>query len=224
MYPCSTAPLSPPRSYDAVAFDFDGTLADTTAAISATVIGTLVSLELERVAPAQVLPLIGLPLSEAFSSLGVAPAWLPTCVLRYRELFVSHAPTVQLFPEVRSCLDYLRQLGIPMVIVSSRGRTSLLDLLDRLDVRRYFDAVLGEEDVPRKKPAPDLVIAASQAIGVPLHRILVVGDTTYDIEMGNAAGSHTCAVTYGNHEWERLASAHPHHRLDSLAGLGALLR
>ncbi len=220
----SAATKSLPSRYEMVAFDFDGTLADTTAAISATVLGTLSSLELEPVAREHVLPLIGLPLAEAFSSLGVSSARVPTCVLRYRELFVSHAPNIQLFPEVRACLEDLGHRGVPMVIVSSRGRTSLLDLLDRLDARHYFAAVLGEEDAPRKKPAPDLVVAASRATGIPVHRVLVVGDTTYDIEMGHAAGSHTCAVTYGNHDWARLASARPHHRLDSLAGLGALIR
>jgi len=47
-------------------------------------------------------------------------------------------------------------------------------------------------------------------------RMLVVGDTTFDIEMGHAAGARTCAVTYGSHDAERLRSVSPHYLLDSL--------
>lgn len=212
------------RPYDAIAFDFDGTLADTTGVICATVSATLAALSLGEVRREQLLPLIGLPLAEAFAGLGVEARLLETCVLRYRELFVSHAPNVCLFPEVGRCLSELGRLGMPLAIVSSRGRTSLLDLVQRLEVHRHFVAVLGEEDVPRKKPAPDLVIHLSQTLGVPTSRILVVGDTTYDMDMAHAAGARSCAVTYGNHDWGRLQASRPHHRVDAFAELLGVVR
>lgn len=220
-------PSSPRRresTYDVVAFDFDGTLADTTHAILATIESTLYALTLAPVEPHQVLALIGLPLGETFAKLGVPTNAVPECVTVYRSLFPSHSASVQLFPAVRACLHELAELGVPMTIVSSRGRTSLLELVRHLEIANYFAAILGEEDVPRKKPAPDLVLAIAQTLGVTTDRILVVGDTTFDIEMGHAAGSFTCAVTYGNHAWSHLSHARPHHRLDSLAGLADLLR
>jgi len=84
-------------------------------------------------------------------------------------------------------------------------------------------AVLGDEDARRKKPEPELVLKLAESAGVSPARVLVVGDTTYDIEMGHAAGAQTCAVTYGSHDRERLARVRPTYQLDSLAGLGALL-
>jgi phosphoglycolate phosphatase len=230
----SHSPLASPRdasslrrresTYDVVAFDFDGTLADTTRAILATIQSTLHALELAPVEPHQVFALIGLPLGETFGKLGVPTNRVPECVTVYRSLFPTHSASVRLFPGARACLHELTELGVPMTIVSSRGRTSLLELVRHFEISNYFAAILGEEDVPRKKPAPDLVLAIAQTLGVATDRILVVGDTTYDIEMGHAAGAFTCAVTYGNHAWSHLIHARPHHRLDSLAALVELLR
>lgn len=211
------------RDFDAIAFDFDGTLADTTDAIVTTVFATLTALELPPIAREQLLPLIGVPLREAFAGLGVAEAHLGACVTRYRDLFGASSPTVRLFPGVASCLSELRAMGFKLAVVSSRGRTSLRQLIEQLGVSGYFDLILGEEDAPNKKPAPDLVLATAAHFGVSPSRILVVGDTTYDIEMGHAAGSRTCAVTYGNHDATRLRTSRPHHFTDTLATLGALL-
>jgi phosphoglycolate phosphatase len=99
----------------------------------------------------------------------------------------------------------------------------LRTLIDQLGVSTHFDLILGEEDAANKKPAPDLVLVTAAHFGVAPDRILVVGDTTYDIEMGHAAGSHTCAVTYGNHDRTRLQMARPHHYTDALTTLSASL-
>lgn len=215
-------PFSRP-DFDVIAFDFDGTLADTTEAIVSTVHATLRALALPPIVREQLLPLIGIPLREAFRGLGVEEVHLTACVTRYRDLFGAAAPSVSLFPGVSACLEELRALGLKLAVVSSRGRSSLRALIEQLQVAGYFDLVLGEEDARNKKPAPDLVLATASHFRVTPGRILVVGDTTYDIEMGHAAGAQTCAVTYGNHDRQRLQTARPHHYTDSLATLGALL-
>jgi phosphoglycolate phosphatase len=207
---------------EVVAFDFDGTLADTRAAIVAAAAQALRELDhppLEE----RIVPMIGLPLREAFLGAGVAEAAADACCDRYRACFPAHAARVTLFPEVRACLQELAARGVVMGIVSSRGRASLHELVARLDIGTHFHAVLGDEDALQKKPAPDLVLKLAASVGVLPERVLVVGDTSYDIEMGHAAGAQTCAVTYGSHDRERLGRARPTHQLDSLAGLGALL-
>lgn len=211
------------RSIDVVAFDFDGTLADTNAAIVATVRGVFSAEGLGVVTKEQILPFIGLPLGEFYASVGVPRPRVPACISHHRVLFPGQVGLITLFAPVRACLEQLTAQGFTLAVVSSRGRHSLLDLIERLDVGRYFAAVLGEEDAVNKKPAPDLVLNVAARFNVSPDRILVVGDTTYDIEMGQAAGAHTCAVTYGNHDAARLATAQPHHQLDSLVALGALL-
>jgi phosphoglycolate phosphatase len=206
-----------------VAFDFDGTLADTRAAIVATALQTLRELELGPVPEALFVTLIGLPLREAFLGAGVHDAAADACCDRYRACFPAHAGRIALFPAVRECLAELSAGGVSMGIVSSRGRASLHALVERLEIGAHFRAVLGDEDAVQKKPGPELVLKLAESVGVSPDRVLVVGDTTYDIEMGHAAGARTCAVTYGSHDRERLLRVRPTYQLDSLAELGALL-
>lgn len=209
--------------FDVVAFDFDGTLADTTAIILATALQTLEDLGHPPGLCDRLAGMIGLPLKEAFLGIGVPEHAADACVTRYRERFPENARQVALFPAVRACLEELTRLGLTLGVVSSRGRASLLEMLEQLQIRDLFREVLAEEDVAAKKPAPDLVLELAARLAVSPARILVVGDTTYDIEMGNAAGAQTCAVTYGNHSADRLRQARPTHQLDCLSGLGALL-
>lgn len=210
-------------SIDCIAFDFDGTLADTSPAIIATALRAFRELGLPAFAPERLRRLIGLPLDEAFRGLDVPPEQLPAAAQRYRALFPEEQASVTLFPGAEHCLRELRERGTPLAIVSSRSRASLLQLLELLGIVRYFSAVLGAEDAPRRKPAPDPLFQLSALLDVPLARILVIGDTTYDIEMGHAAGARTCAVTYGNHDRAQLEQARPHHHLDALVDLTGLL-
>jgi phosphoglycolate phosphatase len=203
----------------AVAFDFDGTLADTSGAIVATAQQTFGELGVAPLAPEEIIVRMGLPLVQVFIAAGVPEAQLAHAVTRYRARFLANASRVELFPGVLPCLQVLAAAGIPLGIASSRVRATLLPLLERLGIRSFFRDVLGEEDAVQKKPAPELVLVLAQRMQLPATRMLVVGDTTYDIEMGHAAGAHTCAVTYGSHDSVRLRSANPHHLLDSLVEL-----
>ena len=208
---------------DAVVFDFDGTLADTRDAVIVTVEQTLREFSVPVVDPDTIAGSMGLPLEHTFQVAGVRPELLAEAVRRYRERFPANSGHIALFPGVESVLHDLSAASMPITVASSRGRQSLLELLGRLNIRPLFSEVLGEQDVERKKPAPDLVFALSRALGVAPSRMLVVGDTTYDIVMGRAAGSHTCAVTYGSHDVARLRSADPTWLIDSFAELRAIL-
>ena len=203
----------------AVAFDFDGTLADTRHAVVTTVEQTLSSLGVAPLPVEEVVRRMGLPLVEVFVAAGVPRPGLGEAVQRYRRRFPDNCGRVALFPGVLAGLQALAAAAIPVGIVSSRGRESLLPLLAQLKIDGFFAHVLGEQDAARKKPAPDLVLALGERMRVAPARMLVVGDTTFDIEMGHAAGAHTCAVTYGAHDLATLRAVRPHHLFDSLAEL-----
>ena len=212
-------PSHPLGAIVAVAFDFDGTLADTSAAVVSTFNETLRELGVAELAPEEIVMRMGLPLVQVFVDAGVAQAKLEHALVRYRHHFGKNSVEVALFPGVLASLQQLRAAQIPIGITSSRGRASLGVLLEQLRIAAFFRDVLGEEDALQKKPAPDLVLGLAQRLRVPPARMLVVGDTTYDIEMGHAAGACTCAVTYGSHDAARLRNANPHYLLDSLADL-----
>ncbi len=190
-----------------VVLDFDGTIADTRECIMETVRQTLQRLGVAVPDDSAIQEVIGLPLRDTFAKAAKIDdeALIGEAVTVYRELFEDICRrTVCLFPNVRTTLQRLYEDGCTLAIASSRGKESLVSLLELLDIEQFMSCVYGEEDVVNKKPAPDMVTRILGDTQTELHEALVVGDTRYDILMGQGAGCSTCGVTYGNHSAEVL--------------------
>ena len=92
-------------------------------------------------------------------------------------------------------------------------------MVDQLGLGERFEVVLGATSVPRPKPHPDLLHAIMKATGT--EDLVMIGDTTYDLEMAHAAGVKAIGVTWGHHSAERLRAWAP--VVDSVDALGLLL-
>ncbi|MDP4276455.1 MAG: HAD-IA family hydrolase [Bacteroidota bacterium] len=187
--------------------DFDGTLADSQISIIRTVQLTLQQLGFEQVDEGSVRKLIGLPLEDTFAKAAhfTDTALIQKAVDLYRANYtaINYEHTV-LFPGVKETLAYLQQQGVALTIASSKWRNVLIDSLDHLKLTGYISFLLGDDDVPHSKPAPDMVWRLMELTGSKPEETMVVGDTAYDIAMGKGAGSLTCGVTYGNGTREEL--------------------
>ena len=204
----------------AIIFDFDGTLADTRRGILATAQETLRRMGLPSADEKALAATIGLPLRENFTrGAGLSGEEADRAVTIYREIFETIAiPTIDLFPGVEETVATLKERGIPMAVASSRGQRSLEILMQHTGLDRHIplSLVFGVESAARPKPAPDIVYVILGRLGVRPEDTLVVGDTTFDIEMGRAAGCCTCGVSYGNQSAGTLAGASPNYILDDL--------
>ena len=89
---------------------------------------------------------------------------------------------------VRPVLDELQGRGLPMAVVSSRRRQPLEQGLRAAGLRRYFDTVIGLEDVSAPKPDPEGLLVAARRLGVMPSRAVYVGDSEVDVEAGHRAG------------------------------------
>lgn len=195
-----------------IILDFDGTIADTQGVIVATMLDTFSRLGLPDVDEDEIRPTIGLPLWDMFAMLcGITDKeMIDRCVKTYRDCFMSHCEgNVILYPGVAETLTKWKQDGMTLAIATSRGRDSLIPMLRSLGILHLIDMTVTVEDVEHAKPAPDMVLKILAATGTDSADALVVGDTTFDIEMGKAAGCKTCGVTYGNHSREQLLTAEP---------------
>lgn len=206
-----------------IIFDFDGTLADTTRGITETFQATMEKMGHPRVDEARIRGVIGLPLKENFTKgADMSSEDADRAVDIYRELFFEIAPkTIVLFPGVLETLRTLSARGIPMAVASSRRSDSLKMLMKDLGIAEYIslDNVVGADNVAHAKPAPDLVYAVCAKMGFKPEDCLVVGDTTFDIEMGHNAGCHTCAASWGNQSADCLAGASPDYIIDDIRNL-----
>ena len=80
----------------------------------------------------------------------------------------------------------------------------------------YLDVVLGPEDVPRPKPAPDMLRLALARLKLPAEEVLYIGDMVVDIQTARAAGVSVWVVPTGSDEVETLKRAYPDRLLRDL--------
>lgn len=211
---------------DLVVFDFDGTLAETRVAVSTTVNAALREHGLPRVDPGVVHGFMGLPLERLFDKMLPPPRRpydLGSLVAWYRARFDElGAPHVTPLAGAVEIVRWVRASGRKVAIATSRERSSLDPLLDRFDLVDAFDVIGTCDCVDVGKPDPALMHWVLDQAGVDAGRAVMVGDTTYDVEMANAAGVRVFGVPHGSHRAARLVDAGAT-LLDDLEGLQALL-
>lgn len=205
-----------------IILDFDGTLADTQPLILRSLQGTIAELGLPSRTDAECASIIGLPLKECFVKLLDADDTLAErCCEVYRRLFdeYNHPGTVTLFPHVEETLHELHRRGIQLAICSSRARATLDRFVLTFGFEQLVQAVVSADDVQRGKPYPDPALRVLELIGCKAEEALMVGDASYDILMGRAAGCHTCGVTYGNQTAAQLRDAGADYLIDNFQEL-----
>ncbi len=208
-----------------IIFDFDGTIADTSAGIVATVKETFRRMGLPIPEDEQIRSTIGLVLEQSLQLLGgLTPEQNAEACRIYRNIFPEYGASASaIFPGVASTLAELHSRGIRMAIATSRGRDSLKMIMTPYGIDRYFEDMVTSTDGLRPKPAPDPVLALLARMNQPAADTLVVGDTTFDILMGSGAGCRTCGVTYGNQTETQLRTASPDYIAGSFEEIAALV-
>ena len=209
----------------AIFFDFDGTLADTAPGIICTMQETFKAMQLPLPTEEEIRQTIGMPLVQAIKVLGhFDDEGAERGTAFYRKLYYEfEINNIGIFPGVEETIKVLAGLGIRMAICTSRNRDSLETILGRYGLLSYFETSVTNSDHLAPKPAPDMVNVLLSRMNLTKEEALVVGDTTFDIEMGNRAGCRTIAVKYGNHTPEQLQQAHPTWIIDQFPELKDLV-
>jgi phosphoglycolate phosphatase len=207
---------------DLVVFDFDGTLADSEALLTELVVRALVDSGLRPLAPEGIGRLIGLPLAQVLSIASGVPAEELDAVVRlYRQY--ADAPEViarfHLFPGVRATLASLAESGRRLAIATSKSRAITEKILVAVGLDDLIAEVVGGDSVERGKPHPEAVDLLLRRFAVSPGRAALVGDTTYDVQMGRSAGVVTIAATYGMHDRDELAAAGADYFIDRIERL-----
>ncbi|MBM3162372.1 MAG: HAD family hydrolase [Chlorobi bacterium] len=197
-------------TYRLLIFDFDGTLADSEASIMETLQLVARDLGLPAVDRAGARRSIGLPLRRTIEAgLGLGPEDAPEAVDLYRKRYHEVAfDSTFLFPGVKDTLDRLRPDYL-LAVASGKSTEGVLTMMQHLGIYGHFSFIAGAQDVRQPKPAPDMVLLMQETLDIPAHECLVVGDTVFDIEMGQRALADTCAVTYGNNSADELRCINP---------------
>ncbi|MBW3534043.1 MAG: HAD-IA family hydrolase [Gemmatimonadetes bacterium] len=202
-----------------VLFDLDGTLADSVPLILACYRHTMT---VHRGAPPPDelwLRTIGRPLRDSLADFAASAAerdaMLETYVSHQRQI---HDGTVKALVDAMEVVDALRDRGVRVGVVTSKGIEMARRTLASCRMEDRFEVLVTPEDVARGKPDPEPVHVALARLGLEEDRlrVLFVGDSPFDVQAGNAAGVRTAAVPSGPFSRETLAAAGPHHMLERL--------
>lgn len=193
-----------PKSVSLVLFDCDGTLVDSEHAIVEAMAAAFACVGLPAPSAAQVRAVIGLPLTESVCRLlpEEALSQADACTARYRAavLALRQRPDHDepLYPGIRAAIERIAAGGALLGIVTGKARRGLLATLERHGLRDCFTTLHTADDGPGK-PAPDMVLDAMSRTGADPCATVVIGDTTFDIEMARNACVRSIGVAWGYH-------------------------
>ena len=163
----------------------------------------------------QITASMGIPIEQSFKEWAPNTDTAALCAafrIVYRDLEADH---MRCFPQIIPMFRQLKRYGIGCSVVTSKHTQAAQRNLDLLQLSPYITTCIGSDQVTHYKPHPESLLLLQQQLTIPANQLVMVGDATFDINMGHAAGVATCAVTWGSHTRQQLAQCHPTWMIDS---------
>ncbi len=213
-------------SPQALLFDFDYTLADSSSAVVECANHALTGMGLEPAAPDAIRRTIGLSLPDTLATLA-GEEHRPRA-LEFRGLWRELSDQImvrdtKLLPGMIEALVPLRKKGLTLGIVSTKYRSRIAAVLDREGAGHLFDTIVGGEDVSEHKPHPEGLLRALEQLGLAASVTLYVGDSTTDASAAERAGVEFIAVLSGVTEEAEFAGHQTRAVVGGLSELQGLL-
>lgn len=212
------------KRYRAVIFDWDGTVMNSTHTIVACIQGACADLGLPVPEARQASWVIGLSLESALYHA------VPTLTAdlfgdfqeRYRARYLQLDAQLPLFDGMNELLGSLRAQGILLGVATGKSRAGLDRVLTQQSMHGHFD-VTRCADETFSKPHPAMLHEIMDVLSLDPDEVLMVGDTSHDIQMARNANMDGLAVTYGAHDPDTLSKAEPLVMVDSVAQMSKWL-
>ena len=211
--------------YKAILFDLDGTLLDTLEDMADALNRTMDHFALPRRSLREVRSFVGNGARRLVElATGAEGERLEEILAVYKEDYdrnylVKTAP----YPGIMALLDRLHMEGCLIGIVSNKPDSTVQSLSDAL-FQGKADISVGEKAGIRRKPAPDTVLAAMEALGVTKAETVYVGDSEVDVMTARAAGVPCISVTWGFRDRDVLEEAGAETFADTCDALWQLLQ
>lgn len=185
----------------ALLFDLDGTLVDSMPDLRAALNVMLAEVRRRELTPDEVRYMIGdgthALVERALAATGTVTDF-EAAHQRFLQLYeAAPAKLSRLYPGVETTLESLRVSGACLAICTNKPQSATLGVLEAFGIAGYFDAVLGGDAVPFRKPDPRHLQAAIQRLGVATSEAVMIGDNENDYTAARAAGIPIILMRYG---------------------------
>jgi phosphoglycolate phosphatase len=121
-----------------------------------------------------------------------------------------------LFPGLTDMLQHLHKNDVMITIATSKRRHLVDEVVDHHGLSQYFKMIVGASDVSHHKPHPESVHITMKELGAMPDEVVVIGDSTFDLDMARNAGVDGIGVTTGIHTRELLQKSEPKHVVSGL--------
>lgn len=199
----------------AVLFDVDGTLIDTSEYIYQAYEHSLGRHNHDMLSREALSHLMGKSLEDTYREITGLDVVNPL-MDAHREYQLENAGLAVAFPNSASTLESLRKKGISIGAVTTRARDTAIETLEHAELFPLIDFFVAFEDVVSPKPDPEGIKKALDFFNVHPSDAIMIGDSPVDVEAGKNAKTHTIGVTYGFHG-ERIVETEPDYVIDDIS-------
>ena len=209
-----------PRQFDLIAFDWDGTLFDSTALITRSIQAAVADVGGTVPTDQSASYVIGMGLMQALAHAApdVPRDKYPLLGERYRHHYMARQHDLSLFDGVLPLLAELKGRHHWLTVATGKSRTGLNEVLRTVELQGMFDASRTADETAGK-PSPLMLEELMAEFGVDPARTLMIGDTTHDLQMALNAGCASVGVSYGAHEPDAFHALKPLHVAHSVREL-----
>ena len=212
------------QNYDLIVFDWDGTLMDSTAAITGAIQQACGDMGLPVPSREAASYVIGLGLEDALrhAAPDLPHADYPRLAAAYRKHYFALDGQLVLFDGALALLHELKSAGYNLAVATGKSRVGLSRAMDRPELRGLFDTTRTADET-FSKPHPAMLHEIMAELASPPRRTVMVGDTTHDLQMARNAECDAIGVSYGAHDIAQLESLTPAALVHSVAELRGYL-
>jgi phosphoglycolate phosphatase len=198
------------RQFDLIAFDWDGTLFDSTAIITRCIQKAVQDVGGAMPSERDASYVIGMGLMQALAHAApdVPVQRYPELGARYRHHYMAHQNDISLFDGVLTMLNDLKSRQYLLTVATGKSRQGLNEALLAAELKGMFDGSRTADETAGK-PHPRMLQELISEFGVSAQRTLMIGDTTHDLQMAINAGCPCVGVSYGAHPSDAFAALHP---------------
>lgn len=212
------------KEYAAVVFDWDGTVMDSTHSIVVSIQSACADLGLPVPDKRDAAWVIGLSLESALYHCvpDLTAEQVPLFIERYRHHFFELDKSIKLFDGIVGVLQLVRQREGLLAVATGKSRAGLDRVLEQVQLGEMFHTTRCADETA-SKPNPAMLFEIFDELQLDPEQVLMVGDTTHDIDMATSAGVDSMAVTYGAHDIPTLTSSQPDVIVSSVAEMQSWL-
>ena len=199
-----------PRRFDLIAFDWDGTLFDSTALIARSIQAAVRDVGGTVPSDQDASYVIGMGLMQALAHAApdVPQERYPQLGERYQHHYTARQHDIALFDGVLPLLADLKARHHWLTVATGKSRRGLNEVLKTVALQGVFDGSRTADETAGK-PSPLMLHQLMREFGVDPERTLMIGDTTHDLQMAQNAGCASVGVSYGAHEPDAFHALNP---------------